>query len=148
MGRVNTADLAFGLFLVAIGAVALYLIADLPMGSASRMGPGYVPRGLAVVIALLGGFLALKSLVAGREAFPEIAWRPILLVGAAVGLFGLLLPKLGLAITAFIVVVVAGFGARDMRWQELLLIAVVLSTFAVLLFIKALGLPLPTWPVL
>jgi hypothetical protein len=147
MGRANTADLAFGLFLVAIAAVALYLIAELPMGSASRMGPGYVPRALAVAIALLGGFLAFRALLAGREAFPEIAWRPILLVGAAVGLFGLLLPKLGLAITAFIVVLVAGFAAQDMRWKELLLIAAVLSTFAVLLFIKALGLPMPVWPV-
>jgi glucose-6-phosphate-specific signal transduction histidine kinase len=148
MGRANTADLAFGLFLVAISAVALYLIADLPMGSTSRMGPGYVPRALAVTIALLGGFLAFKALLAGREAFPEIAWRPILLVGAAVGLFGLLLPRLGLAITAFIVVLVAGFAAQDMRWRELLLIAAVLSAFAVLLFIKALGLPMPVWPVL
>jgi hypothetical protein len=147
MSRVNTADLAFGLFLVAVGAIALYLIADLPMGSASRMGPGYVPRALAVTIALLGIFLAGKAMVAGREAFPEIAWRPILLVGAAVGLFGLLLPRLGLAITAFITVAVAGLAARDMQWRELLLIAAVLSAFAVLLFIKALGLPMPTWPV-
>jgi hypothetical protein len=147
MSRVNSADLAFGLFLVAVGAVALYLIAELPMGSASRMGPGYVPRVLAVTIALLGAFLAARSLVAGREAFPSIAWRPILLVAAAVGLFGLLLPKLGLAITAFIVVSVAGLGARDMRWRELLVIAAALSAFAVLLFAKVLGLPMPVWPV-
>lgn len=146
MTRVNTADLAFGLFLIAVAAVALYLIADLPMGSTSRMGPGYVPRALAGMIALIGAFIAGRALVADGEPFPDIAWRPILLVGAAVGMFGLLLPKLGLAATAFIVVLVAGSASKDMRWQELGLIAVLLSTFAVLLFVKALGLPMPIWP--
>ncbi|PTM51910.1 tripartite tricarboxylate transporter TctB family protein [Phreatobacter oligotrophus] len=147
MGRVSTADLAFGLFLVAVAAVALYLIADLPMGTAARMGPGYVPRALAVLIALIGAFIAARAFVTAGDAFPAIAWRPILLVGAAVGLFGLLLPRLGLAATAFIVVLVAGLAATDMRWKELILIAVGLSVFAVLLFVKALGLPMPIWPV-
>jgi len=147
MTRVNTADLAFGLFLMAVAAVALYLIADLPMGSTSRMGPGYVPRALAVMIALIGAVIAGRALFAEGEAFPDIAWRPILLVGAAVGLFGLLLPRLGLAATAFIVVLVAGSASKDMRWKELVTIAALLSAFAVLLFVKALGLPMPVWPV-
>jgi hypothetical protein len=148
MSRVNVPDLAFGLFLVAIGAIAFYLISDLPMGSTARMGPGYVPRALAAAIMLFGLVLGGKALVGAHVSLPEIAWRPILFVGAAVGLFALLLPKVGLAITSVVVVAVASFASSDARIRETVILALVLAAFAVGLFILALGLPFSIWPAL
>lgn len=146
MGRVNGPDLAFGLFLVAVGAFALVLVADLPMGSAGRMGAGYVPRALSVLIILFGLGLGGRALVAGRVALPAIAWRPLLLIGAAAGLFALLLPRLGLAATSFLVVLVAGFASRDVRFGENVVVAFALAAFAVGLFVSLLGLPFAVWP--
>ena len=52
--RINVPDLAFGVLLIAVGAIAWVLVADLPVGTATSMGPGYVPRGLALMIAAFG----------------------------------------------------------------------------------------------
>jgi hypothetical protein len=67
-------------------------------------------------------------------------------VGAAVSVFAILLPKLGLAATSFIVVVCAGFASYDVRLRENALLAVALAIFAVVLFVTVLGLPIPIWP--
>ncbi|QCI66855.1 tripartite tricarboxylate transporter TctB family protein [Phreatobacter stygius] len=147
MGRINVPDLAFGLFLVGVGALALVLISDLPMGTTARMGAGYVPRALAVIIILFGLGLGGRALLAGHVGLPEIAWRPLALIAGAVGLFALLLPRLGLALTSLAVVITAGFASHDVRFRENIVVALSLAAFAVGLFVYALGLPLAIWPV-
>ena len=144
--RLNVPDLAFAAFLVALGALGFALAGELSMGSAAAMGPGYVPRGLSIVIMIYGAVLGLRALFAGREPFPAIAWRPLVLVFAAVALYALLLPRLGLAITSLAVVLCAGFASYDVRLRENAVLAVTLALFAVLLFVSVLGLPIPVWP--
>ena len=87
------------------------------------MGPGYVPRGLALLIMIYGVVLGVRAAFAGRVAFPEIAWRPLLLISASVALFAILLPLVGLALTSFAVVICAGFAAYDVRLRENALLA-------------------------
>jgi hypothetical protein len=144
--RVNVPDLAFALFLVALGALAFALAGELPVGSAAVMGPGYVPRGLALLIMLYGAVLGVRAAFAGRVAFPAVAPRPLLLIGAAVALFAILLPLVGLALTSVAVVVCAGLAAYDVRMRENALLAAALAAFAVLLFVTVLGLPIRVWP--
>lgn len=143
--RLNVPDFAFAVFLVALGALALSLSDQLHVGTAAAMGPGYVPRGLAILIMIYGLGLGARALFSGWQAFPGIAWRPIVFVSAAVAMFAILLPLLGLAITSLAVVVCAGFAAYDVRLRENAILAMTLSAFAVLLFVKALGLPIPVW---
>jgi hypothetical protein len=143
--RLNVPDLAFAAFLVALGALAFTLSNQLTIGSAASMGPGYVPRGLSVIIMLYGLALAVRAMFSGHQPFPEIAFRPLLLIAAAVSLFAIVLPLAGLAITSFAVVICAGFASYDVRLRENAVLAVALATFAVLLFVKALGLPIATW---
>ncbi len=144
--RVNAPDLAFALFLVALGGFAFVLTDELPMGRAGSMGPGYVPRGLAILIAVYGLALGARALVAKAEPLPGVVWRPLILIALSVALFALLLPVAGLAITAVAVVFCTGFAALDVRPLENALLAVGLGAFAVGLFVLALGLPLPIWP--
>ena len=82
----------------------------------------------------------------GRAAFPAIELRPLLLISAAVALFAVLLSFAGLALTSLAVVICAGFAAYDVRLHENAILAVALSGFAVVLFVKVLGLPMPVWP--
>ena len=56
-----------------------------------------------------------------------------------------MLPLVGLAITSFAVVICAGFAAYDVRLRENAIVALTLSAFGVLLFVKALGLPIAIW---
>lgn len=144
--RLNVPDLAFGVFLVALGALAYSLAGDLTVGTAASMGPGYVPRGLALIIMVYGLVLGLRAAFTGHMPLPPIAWRPLILVSASVALFGVLLPAMGLAVTSVVVVVVAGFAAYDVRLKENAILALALAIFAVLLFVTVLGLPIPVWP--
>jgi hypothetical protein len=144
--RVNIPDLAFAAFLVALGALALTLAGDLPVGTAASMGPGYVPRALAALIVAYGLALAARAVVAPPEKLPAIVWRPLILIGLATALFAVLLPLAGLAVTSFVVVLGAGYAAPDARSLENALLAIGLAVFAVVLFVVALGLPIPIWP--
>jgi hypothetical protein len=143
--RLNIPDLAFAVFLVALGALAFALSNQLTIGSAASMGPGYVPRGLAILIMVYGLALGIRAIFSGRQSFPEIAFRPLLLISASVALFAIVLPLVGLAVTSAVVVICAGFAAYDVRLRENAVLALVLSAFAVLLFVKALGLPIAIW---
>jgi hypothetical protein len=143
--RLNVPDLSFAAFLVALGALAFALSGQLTIGTAAVMGPGYVPHWLSVLIMAYGLVLGIRAFFSGRQSFPEIAFRPILLVSASVALFAIMLPLVGLAITSFAAVVCAGFAAYDVRMRENTIVALVLSAFGVLLFVKALGLPIAIW---
>jgi len=144
--RVNVPNLAFAAFLVALGAFAFALASELSVGTAAAMGPGYVPRALAILIMIYGAVLGARAVLAAWEAFPAIAFRPLLMICAAVALFALLLPIAGLAVTSFAVVACAGVAGYDVRLRENLVLAVALAAFAVVLFVTALGLPIPIGP--
>jgi hypothetical protein len=144
--RINVPDLAFATFLVALGALAYALASELSVGTAAAMGPGYVPRGLAVLVMAYGAVLGLRAAFSGTQSFPDIAWRPLLLILASVALFAILLPLAGLALTSFAIVVCAGLAAYDVRLRENAIAAAVLAAFSIVLFIVALGLPIPVWP--
>jgi hypothetical protein len=144
--RINVPDLAFAVFLIALGALALALASPLAVGTAAAMGPGYVPRGLAILIMVYGAVLGVRALFSGRTAMPAIEWRPLLLIFGAVALFAALLPFAGLALTSFALVICAGFAAYDVRFRENAIAAVILAAFAVVLFVMALGLPIQVWP--
>jgi hypothetical protein len=144
--KINTPDLAFAVFLVALGALALGLASPLAVGTAAAMGPGYVPRGLAILIMVYGAVLGVRALFSGRQALPSIELRPLFLIFGAVAVFAVLLPIAGLALTSFALVLCAGTAAYDVRFRENAIAAVILAAFAVVLFVMALGLPIDVWP--
>jgi hypothetical protein len=126
--------------------MALALASPLSVGTAAAMGPGYVPRGLAIVIMIYGAVLGVRALFTGRERMEPMAWRPLFLIFGAVAVFAVLLPVVGLAVTSFALVICAGFAAYDTRMRENAVAALVLAAFAVVLFVMALGLPIEVWP--
>jgi hypothetical protein len=146
MTRISLPDLAFAAFLVALGALAFVLADDLQVGRAGSMGPGYVPRGLALLLMLIGAGMGARALLAAHRPLPGVAWRPLLLIGASVALFAVLLPVAGLALTSVAVVICAGFAATDVRLGENAVLGVGLAAFAVALFVAGLGLPIRVWP--
>ena len=75
------------MFLVALGALAFALASELTVGTAAAMGPGYVPRGLALIIMVYGVVLGVRAAFAGRvrvSADRLAAADPDLGVGRAV----------------------------------------------------------------
>lgn len=101
--------------------------------------------GLALLLVGLGFALASLQYPFGRSAQP-LAWRPLLVIPTAIGLFGFLLPRAGLVITFPLVVIAIVCASREFRWKSSLIYAGVLTAGAWLLFVVLLKLPLPVWP--
>jgi hypothetical protein len=144
--RISIPDLAFALFLVAFGAAVLALTTDLRMGSAANMGPGYVPRALAGIIVVYGLALAVPAMLAPFQRMPGVSPRSLLFIALALAVFALLFPVLGLALAGLIAMLCASAAASDSRPVEAILFALILTTFAVLLFVYGLRLPFRVWP--
>lgn len=143
---VNLQDLLFGLFLIAVGIGTLVTIRKLTMGSAAEMGPGYVPRAVAVGLLAFGVVFAGRAFFAAGVRIEAPVWRSFLIVPLSVAVFALTLNALGLAFAAFGAMVAAAAASRETRWPETLLFAAALSAGAVLLFVKVLALPVPMFP--
>ncbi|WP_026871572.1 tripartite tricarboxylate transporter TctB family protein [Inquilinus limosus] len=145
-GRINWPDLLFGLFLCVVAAIVLVATRKLSFGNPTEMGPGFMPRVLAIGAAGFGLVFALRSLAIGGEGIETPKLRPILGILAAVAVFALLTVKAGLAVAAFATVIVAGLASRETRLGETAIFAVALSAGAVILFVLLLDLPVPVWP--
>lgn len=145
--QIDVKDVAFGLFLTALALVAFAATAGLDMGTAADMGPGFVPRALTWVVLGLGAvFCVTGALKAASEPLPAPAWRPLIAILAAIGVFAALFSSLGLIAACVGSVLVAGTATGPVRWGRLVLFGPALATFSALLFVKGLGLPLQLWP--
>ena len=144
--RIDLQDLLFGLFLVAVAAGTLVATRNLAVGHAADMGPGYMPRVVALALVGFGLFFSGRGLMRTRLGIAPVQLRPLLAILASVGIFALTAERLGLAIASVLAVILASFATREGRLVETVAFAVVLSGAAVLLFVKVLGLPIPVWP--
>jgi hypothetical protein len=136
----------FGLFLVAVSAVALVATWGLRKGTAADMGPGYMPAAVSLLLLGFGLVFSLRGLRRGGEGVERAQVRPILIVLAAVGLFAGTVEHFGLALTSLLTIVLAGFASREHRLLDGVAFGTALAAGAVLLFVKALSLPVPVWP--
>ena len=135
--------IAFGLFF------ALYGQAHYTFGTSHRMGPGYFPIVLGVVLAGLGTVVLLQALrmqdracAAFRLDLGAVAW-----VLGSVVVFALALPTAGLLVSIAALVVVAMLGSHEFRWREAIGVCVVMVVIVYLVFNLGLKMSVPVLPV-
>jgi hypothetical protein len=138
-------DFGAGILFLAIGIAGIYFGHDLSFGSAARMGPGYFPTLLSIVIVLIGAIVGLKSLAVEGPPIEPIKLRPILFILIAVVVFGFLIEQIGLAITTAGLAIFAAYARSDVNLKEAVVLAVALAIFAIAVFAYALGQALPIW---
>lgn len=144
-GMERPRDVVGGLLVVAIGVGFLLVGRGLETGSAFRMGPGYFPTILSLLMITLGVVMVLLAWRAPQQegAFGHVPWRGLgLVVGAVLG-FGLTLRGLGLGPVLLLVVLATAWASRYAGWRTSVPLALGLAAFCTLLFIRGLGLPLP-----
>jgi len=139
-------DFWAGVMFCGFAAVALLAARGYSLGSAGRMGPGYFPLLLGGVLAGLGLILIARSVVIDGEPLPRFHVLPLMVIAAAVCLFGLALEPLGLVVSLALLVVLAACAGQPFRPLETVALAAALIVFSVGVFVYALGLPLPVWP--
>lgn len=142
-------DFWSGLMFVVVGIGFAWGATNYSFGSSARPGPGYFPFGLGILQAVLGAFLLFESLVIETEDGEPIGhWglRPLFVIMASVGLFGFLLPRLGMALSLPILIIMASLAGDEFHWKDCLISIVVLTLGSWLIFIYGLKLVIPLWP--
>ncbi|MFO1412661.1 MAG: tripartite tricarboxylate transporter TctB family protein [Burkholderiales bacterium] len=139
-------DFWAGILFIALGIFAIVVGSNYTLGTAARMGPGYFPRILGILLIGLGALIAFNGLRVPGESIPPFKWRPTLVVLGSVVIYGIIIQNLGVAISTVFLIVASSAASHEFRWKEALIAGVLLSALAVLVFIKGLGLQLPIWP--
>lgn len=141
-------DLMAGLFLIAFGLGAYFGMLDLPTQDHGNVGPGLVPKASAVLIAALGGVIAIVGLLPSADRLQRGTWRgPIFVLGAVV-VFAMSVRTLGLAFAGPLAVIISSMADKDSRVVEVLVFAALMSIGCIALFKYALRLPIPLAPML
>ena len=143
----NPKDFLAGLLFMAFGLAALVLSGDYTIGTAARMGAGYFPRVLGILLLGMGALLALRGFRASAEERPVWHWRPLFIILLSVGAFILVGERLGLVLASVILVLIASFASEEFNWKEALVSGAIQGIVAVVVFVYGLSLPLPVWPV-
>jgi Tripartite tricarboxylate transporter TctB family len=148
MKIVRQKDFASGLLYIILGIAFAITSYGYRMGTASRMGPGYFPFWLGVLMAVIGALVLLGSVRphAEPETMERWALRPLFIVLASVVVFGLLLDTLGLVLSLIMLVVGSSLASHEFTWRATLINTVVLIAFSLVVFVYALNLQFPVWP--
>ena len=140
----------FAAGLLYIGAGGAFAIGALfyKMGSAARMGPGYFPFWLGLLLATIGLVVLAGSVRVRSPAgpMPKFDWKVLAWILASVAAFGVLLTPLGLVISLVVLVLVASRASHEFRWKGAVLNALLLLVMCLGAFVWGLGLQLPLWP--
>ncbi|HEX3633653.1 MAG TPA: tripartite tricarboxylate transporter TctB family protein [Casimicrobiaceae bacterium] len=139
-------DFYAGLLFVAFGVFAIVIARNYPLGTAARMGPGYFPRLLGILLIVLGAALSLTALGGQGPKLPGWKWRPVSIVLLSVVAFGLVLTHAGLVLSTVGLIVVASTASREFRFRESVLSGAMLAALSVGVFVIGLKLQLPIWP--
>lgn len=140
-------DFWAGVLFISFGLAAVLIAREYPIGTAGRMGPGYFPRALGIIMIALGALLALRALKINGPKIELLSFKPLLIVLGSVVLFALVAPKFGLVVATILLILASSTADREYRWRESMIASVVLAIFTVAAFSWGLKLQLPIWPV-
>lgn len=150
-------DFFSGLMFLGVGVAFSWGATNYSIGTGARMGPGYFPLLLGVIMMILGAIITFKAMVIETETGDKIgawAWRPLCYIISANVIFGILLgglpkiglPSMGLIAAIFGLTFVAAKAGDRFDFKEVLILSIVLSVLSYLAFIKLLNLQFPVWP--
>ncbi|MCG7391621.1 tripartite tricarboxylate transporter TctB family protein [Microvirga sp. ACRRW] len=148
MRIVRQKDFVTGLLYIALGVAFAVASYGYRMGTASRMGPGYFPFWLGVLLAAIGVMVLWGSLRlhAEPEKLQRWAVRPMLIILASVFIFGAMLETLGLVLSLIVLIVGSSLASPEFTWRSTIINTVALIVFAVVVFVYSLSLQFPVWP--
>ncbi|MDO5623113.1 MAG: tripartite tricarboxylate transporter TctB family protein [Pseudomonadota bacterium] len=150
-------DFFAGLVYMGVGIAFAAGATNYNIGTGARMGPGYFPLMLGVVLAIIGAIVVFRALVVETPDGHPIgkwAWRPLLFIIAANFLFGILLggvpslglPAAGLIAAIYVLTIVSAMASSEFRWGEVLVVATLLAAGSWAAFVYGLNLQFQVWP--
>ena len=150
-------DFFAGLMFLAVGVGFAWGATTYNVGTGARMGPGYFPLMLGILLAIIGAAIMFKATVVETmdgERIGSWAWKPIVFVIGANLLFGVLLaglpsfgvPAMGLIVAIYGLTFVASLAGHEFHFKQVFVLATVLAAGSYVAFVWALNLQFPVWP--
>ncbi len=150
-------DFFSGLMFMVVGVAFAWGASNYTIGSGARMGPGYFPLALGVLLTVLGGIITFKALVVETvdgDKIGAFAWKPLVFIILANLVFGAMigglprihLPPLGLIVGIYALTFIACLAGDRFNFREAIVLASILAVLSYLAFIKLLNLQFPVWP--
>ena len=150
-------DFFSGLMFMVAGIAFAWGATNYTIGEGARMGPGYFPLMLGILLTLIGLFVTFEALVVETEDGERIgkaAWKPLVFIISANLIFGVLLaglpkfgiPAMGLIVAIYALTFVAALAGEEFKAKEVAILATVLAIGSYLAFIVLLKLQFPVWP--
>jgi hypothetical protein len=141
-------DFYAGLALIAVGSVAAIAGPTYQIGTLMRMGPGFMPTALGIILIILGVIIAGSALTVAPGEDEDILpddpqWLGWLLILAGPVAFIVLGKYGGLIPATFGCVFVSALGDRSATLKSSVLLAAAMTVFSVALFYYALKVPMP-----
>ena len=127
------------------------------LGTGARMGPGYFPMLLGVMMAILGAVITFNSLVierAGGDKIGKWAYKPLVFIIAANLIFGVCLgglpsiklPAMGMIVGIYALTFIASMAEAGWKVKTTFILATTLAVISYVAFVKILKLQFPVWP--
>ncbi len=150
-------DFFAGLMFMVVGVAFAWGATTYSVGSGARMGPGYFPLMLGILLALIGSVITFKALVVETEGGDKIgawAWKPLFFILAANFLFGILLgglpsiglPAMGMILGIYALVIISSLAGNEFSLKGVLGLSTILAIGSYLAFVVLLKLQFPVWP--
>lgn len=149
ISRLYDKDLMAGLLFGALGVSGIALSLGYTLGSASRMGPGYVPLVFSIgltVMALIIIVVTLRRRVPQPDEATRWSIRPLLCVMTGIALFGLSITDFGLLLASAMLMLCCAFAAKGINYRAYALTAVVLIAAVTFVFVYGVGVRIDLLP--
>eukprot|EP01012_Entosiphon_sulcatum_P002318 TRINITY_DN10471_c0_g1_i1.p2 TRINITY_DN10471_c0_g1~~TRINITY_DN10471_c0_g1_i1.p2 ORF type:complete len:149 (-),score=33.35 TRINITY_DN10471_c0_g1_i1:362-808(-) len=140
-----------------VGVAFAWGATNYSVGTGARMGPGYFPLVLGILMAVIGlgiMFSGLTVETTDGEKIGKWAWKQVVLILGANLMFGILLgglpsiglPAMGMIIAIYALVIIASLAGHEFKLPSVLILATVLAVGSYVAFIWALKLQIQVWP--
>ena len=150
-------DFFSGLLYLIIGGGFAIGAFNYTIGDSARMGPGYFPLLVGILLAILGAIIVVKSLVVETpdgDPIGQWAWKPLIFIILANFLFGILLggvpslgiPAMGVMVGIIVLTLVAAYAGPEFKLKEVIILAIILAVGSYVVFIWGLNLQMQVWP--
>ena len=150
-------DFFSGLMFMGIGVAFAWGATTYNVGEGARMGPGYFPLWLGILMTVLGAVITFTALVVETEGGDKIgkwAWKPLIFIILAnlvfgvllAGLPGIKLPAMGMIVAIYALTFVSSMAEAGWKFKATFILATVLAAGSYLAFVILLKLQFPVWP--
>ena len=150
-------DFFAGLMFMGVGVAFAWGATTYSVGTGARMGPGYFPLMLGILLAIIGCVITFKAAVVETvdgEKIGKWAWKPLFFILAANFAFGILLaglpslgiPAMGLIVGIYALTFIASLAGNEFHAKSVFVLATVLAVGSYVAFVWALRLQFPVWP--